>query len=218
MSNLVFFGPPGSGKGTQAKMLTEKLKTPHISLGDMLREEVRKGSEIGKRAKELMDGGNLVPDELTIELTRQRIAEPDCKPGFILDGYPRSEAQAKALDEMLKELGIDIDKVVYFQVNEDQVVERLTGRRSCRTCGAVYHIKNNLPKAEGKCDVDGTELYQRKDDVESAIRTRFEVYAKKTEPLLGRYKESGKLTTVNASGSIEEVFMRLLTAIGHGGN
>ncbi|MBU0671566.1 MAG: adenylate kinase [Candidatus Margulisbacteria bacterium] len=215
---LVFFGPPGSGKGTQAKLLTEKFKLPHISLGDMLRQEVRAESDIGQRAKALINAGKLVPDELTIELTRQRLNKPDCKNGFVLDGYPRSQAQADALEEILADLKWQLDKMVYFQVDEDKVVERLSGRRSCKTCGAVYHVKFNQPKVAGKCDQDGSELYQRKDDVESAIRTRFEVYAEQTEPLLERYKKSEKLATVEAAGSIEQVFKRLLTVIGYGGN
>ncbi|MBN2057545.1 MAG: adenylate kinase [Candidatus Saganbacteria bacterium] len=216
--NLVFFGPPGSGKGTQAKLLAEKLKTPHISLGDILREEVRQGTEIGKKAGELMNAGKLVPDELTIALTKKRISQPDCKPGFILDGYPRSAAQAEALDAMLKELGLKLDKVIYFKVDEDAVVERLSGRRSCKACGAVFHMKFKPSRVAGKCDACGGELYQRKDDVESAIRTRFEVYAKQTEPLLEQYQQSGVLAEINAAAPIEEVFKRLLTVIGYDGN
>lgn len=208
--NLVFLGPPGSGKGTQAKMLAEKLKVPHISLGDLLREEVRRASEIGRRAKEIMNAGNLVPDELTIELTRQRTNAADCKNGFILDGFPRSEIQANALDSILKDAGRKIDKVIYFQVSEDQVVDRLSGRRSCKSCGAVYHMKFKLPKVEGKCDLCGGELFQRKDDEEGAIRTRFEVYEKQTKPLIERYRLAGNLATVNAGGSIDAIFAELL--------
>jgi len=207
--NLIFFGPPGSGKGTQAKLLFDKTQAPHISLGDILREEVRQGTEIGLKAKELMNAGKLVPDELTIALTKKRLSQPDCRKGFILDGYPRSVAQADALDKMLPELKMAIDKVIYFKVDEDKIVERLTGRRSCKVCGAVYHIKFNPPKAAGKCDRDGSELYQRPDDEEKAIRTRFEVYAKQTEPLLARYRGGNKLVTVDASGSIDEIFNRL---------
>lgn len=216
--NLAFFGPPGSGKGTQAKLLTDKFNLPHISLGDILREEVRQGTDLGKRIKVLIDAGKLAPNEITIALTEKRLSQPDCQKGFILDGYPRSEPQAEALDKIMADLNKKLDKVVYFQVDEDKVVERLSGRRSCKKCGAVYHIKYNKPKVEGKCDHDGSDLYQRKDDVESAIRTRFEVYAKQTEPLLERYKKAGNLASVDASGNINEVFERLLAAIGHGGN
>jgi adenylate kinase len=180
----------------------------------MLREEVRKGSEIGKKAKEIMNAGRLVPDELTIELTRQRTAQADCKKGFILDGFPRSDAQANALDKM----NLNLDKVVYFDVGEDQVVLRLSGRRSCKACGAVYHVKFKPPKTEGKCDACGGELYQRKDDAESSVRTRFEVYQKQTKPLIDRYQAAGKLVTIDASGNIDEVFSALLKIAGHGAN
>jgi adenylate kinase len=209
---FVFLGPPGSGKGTQAKLLAEKLLLPHISLGDILREEVRAGSEVGKRAGEIINAGRLVPDEMSIELTRKRIQQPDCKKGFILDGFPRSAAQADALDEMFRERKLNLDKMIYFDVSEDQVVERLSGRRSCKACGAVYHVKFNTPKEEGKCDVCGGELYQRKDDAEAAVRTRFEVYQEQTKPLIDRYRSSKKLVTVDAGLGIEEVFRSLLEA------
>lgn len=184
---LVFLGPPGSGKGTQAKVLAEKLGIPHISLGDILREEVRAQSEIGKQAKECMNAGKLVPNELTIELTRQRIAKPDCGPGFILDGYPRSDAQAKALEDM----GLCLDKVVYFRLAEEEAVKRLLLRAG---------------------------LEGRADDNEAAIRTRFEVYAEQTKPLIERYLKAGKLVELDASGSIEEILNKLLAIVGHGGN
>jgi len=216
--NLAFFGPPGSGKGTQAKLLMDKFNLPHISLGDILREEVRQGTDLGKQIKALIDAGKLAPNEITIALTEKRLSQPDCQKGFILDGYPRSAPQAVALDQIMTDLKKKLDNVVYFQVDEDKVVERLSGRRSCRTCGSVFHVKFNRPKVEGKCDTDGSDLYQRKDDVESAIRTRFEVFAKQTEPLLERYSKSGSLVTVDANGNINEVFERLLAAIGHGGN
>ncbi|MFH1361127.1 MAG: adenylate kinase [bacterium] len=216
MSILVLLGPPGSGKGTQAKLLAEKLTIPHISLGDVLREEVRKGSEIGLRAKEFMNAGRLVPDELTIELTRQRISQPDCQKGIIVDGFPRSEAQATAFDQMLEELKLNLDKVIYFEVDEDQVVERLGGRRSCKVCGAVFHVKFNRPKVAGLCDSCGAELYQRVDDQEKAIRTRFEVYAKQTKPLIDRYQAKKKLVTVNVAGSIDDVFQKLVAVIKDG--
>jgi adenylate kinase len=215
---LVFLGPPGSGKGTQAKKLSEKLNLPHISLGDILREEVRKGSEIGQRAKELMNAGKLVPNEITIELTRNRIAQPDCKNGFILDGFPRSDAQAEALDAMLKEMKIDLDKVIYFDVTEDQVVERLSGRRSCKSCGSVYHVKFKKPKVDGVCDEDGESLYQRKDDAESAIRTRFEVYQEQTKPLVDRYQATAKLERIDAGQEIDQIFSSLLSITGDGTN
>lgn len=213
---LAFLGPPGSGKGTQAKLLAAKLKIPHISLGDILRDEARSETEIGKRIAQFIHAGKLAPNELTIELTRKRIGKPDCRSGFILDGFPRSAAQAEALDKMLK--GMGLDKVLYFHVTEDQVVERLSDRKSCKTCGAVFHQKYNPPKAEGKCDLCGGELYQRRDDEEAAIRTRFEVYEEQTKPLIDRYRNANKLFTIDAGGSIEEVFKKLSAIIGHGEN
>lgn len=215
---LAFLGPPGSGKGTQAKLLAEKLKVPHISLGDILRDEARSGSEAGKRIAELIHAGKLAPNELTIELTRKRVGKPDCGPGFILDGFPRSAVQASALDEMLEEMGRELDKVIYFDVTEDLVVERLSGRRSCKSCGAVFHEKFNPPRVEGKCDLCGGELYQRKDDEEAAIRTRFEVYEEQTRPLIDRYQAVGKVVRIDAGGLIKDVFAKLMAAVGHGGN
>ena len=212
---LVFLGPPGSGKGTQAKLLADKFSIPHISVGDLLRDEVRQGTEIGKRVKELINAGKLAPNELTIELTRKRLGKPDCRGGFVLDGFPRSAVQAQAFDMMLKETKMELDKVVYFQVDEDQVVERLSGRRSCRACGSVFHVKFKPPRSAEKCDLCGGELYQRKDDVESAIRTRFEVYAEQTQPLIDRYRKADKLVTVDAGASIDEVFKRLCSVVGH---
>lgn len=213
---LVFLGPPGSGKGTQAKVLAEELKMPHISLGDILREEVRKRSEIGKRIKEVIEAGNLVPDEITNKLTEERIREEDCRDGFILDGFPRNMVQAQALEKMLEEGEIDLNQVIYFHVTENQAVERLSGRRSCKKCGAVYHLKFNPPKAEGRCDLCEGELYQREDDEESAIRRRFEVYEKQTRPLIEHYRQAQKLVNLDAGDKIDKVFADLLTLIGYG--
>ncbi|PIS29622.1 adenylate kinase [Candidatus Saganbacteria bacterium CG08_land_8_20_14_0_20_45_16] len=209
MTVLVFLGPPGSGKGTQAMKLAEKLGIAHISLGDVLREEVRKGSDIGRKAKEFMDAGKLVPDELTIALTRQRLSQPDVKAGIIVDGFPRSLVQAEAFDKMTAELKLKV-KVIYFEIDEEQVVERLSGRRSCKACGAIYHVKYNAPIESGKCDKCGGELYQRSDDQEIAIRTRFEVYTNQTKPLIDRYQQAGVLARVQAAGPIEEIFKNLL--------
>ena len=213
---LVFLGPPGSGKGTQAKKLAEKMGIPHISLGDILRDEVHQETEIGKKIKEIMNAGRLVPDEITIALTRRRIEQVDCEAGFILDGFPRSWAQATALDEMVRELKIDLSAVVYFSITEDLVVERLSGRRSCKNCGAVYHIKFNPPKVAGKCDRCGENLFQRADDEEKAIRTRFEVYEMQTKPLIEHYRKMGKLVELDAGKPITEVYEKLIKLVENG--
>jgi len=213
---LVFLGPPGSGKGTQANKLSEKLGIPHISLGDILRDEVHRETEIGKQIKEIMNAGKLVPDTITIELTRSRISQPDSQAGFILDGFPRSWAQATALDEMVKTLPLELKAVIYFSINEDQVVDRLSGRRSCKDCGAVYHVKHNPPKVAGICDRCGGKLFQRADDEEEAIRTRFEVYGKQTKPLIEHYLEMGKLVELDAGKPIAEVYGRLLKLVENG--
>jgi adenylate kinase len=215
---LVFFGPPGSGKGTQAIRLSEKMGLPHISLGDMLRQEISGQTEIGKQIKSFMDAGKLVPDSITIELTKQRIQKQDCNKGFIVDGFPRSLAQADAFDQMLKDLKIDLDHVVYFQIPVDLVVERLCGRVSCPKCGAVFHLKYNPPKRSEICDRCSAQLVQRSDDNETSIRTRFEVYENQTKPLLERYKNSGLLATLDASQLIDNVFKDLLKLVGYGGN
>lgn len=206
---LVFLGPPGSGKGTQAKLLAEQEKVPHIALGDILREEVRAKTEIGIKAGAFMNAGQLVPNELTIELARKRIRQADCQKGFVLDGFPRSFAQAEAFDQMLKECQRDLDAVVYFNISEDAVVDRLSARRSCKNCGAVFHLKNQPPRVEGKCDLCGGELYLRDDDRPEVIRTRFEVYARETRPLIERYVKQGKLIEVDAALPIKQLSQQL---------
>ncbi|NQT29059.1 MAG: adenylate kinase [Candidatus Saganbacteria bacterium] len=209
---LVLLGPPGSGKGTQSKLLADKLELPHVSLGDILREEVRQETEIGKQIKEFIDKGNLAPNFLTIELTKKRLAKPDCKSGCILDGFPRSALQAEAFDEMLKEMGWD-SLVIYFDINEQEVVERLCGRRSCKSCGAVFNLKFKPPKLADKCDLCGGALYLRVDDSEAAIRTRFEVYREQTKPLIDRYQKAGKLVKIDANGTMDQVFEQLLSQV-----
>jgi len=208
---LVFLGPPGSGKGTQAKKLSEKLNLPHIALGDILRQVIREGSELGQRAKQFVENGKLVPDEVTIEITKERTLRPDCTNGFILDGFPRSLEQAKALDKLLEKKDF---RVLYFTVPMEVVVERNSGRKSCPECAAVYHVKFNPPRAENKCDRCGAELYQRKDDTEAVIRTRFGVYEKNTAPLVEYYKKKKKLLEIDAQGAIDEVFSKLIKALG----
>ncbi|OGC23253.1 adenylate kinase [candidate division WOR-1 bacterium RIFOXYB2_FULL_42_35] len=202
---FVFLGPPGSGKGTQAERLCSKMNLPHISLGDILRKEVREESEIGKQIKDILSAGNLVPDEITIGLTKVRVVMEDCRAGFVLDGFPRSAPQAEAFDEM----PVVLDKVIYFDLTEEEVVKRLSGRRSCKSCGAVYHVAFKAPKAAGICDRCGAELYQRSDDVEAAIKNRFNVYGQQTMPLINHYEQLNKLVRIDANGSMDEVFTRL---------
>ncbi len=204
--NLILLGPPGSGKGTQAKLIVEKYGIPQISTGDMLREAVAKGTELGKEAKKYMDAGQLVPDEVVIGIVKERLQEPDCEKGFILDGFPRTIPQAEALDKILEELGKKIDAVINIQVPEEEVVKRIVNRRTCRKCGAVYHLIYNPPKEDNKCDKCGGELYQRDDDKEETVRQRYKVYKEQTEPLVEYYAKKGVLYNIDGTKSIEEVF------------
>jgi len=204
--NLILLGAPGAGKGTQAKLIVEKYGIPQISTGDMLREAVAKGTELGKKAKEYMDRGELVPDEVVIGIVKERLKQPDCEKGFILDGFPRTLKQAEELDKMLEELGKKIDAVINVHVPEEEVVKRIVNRRTCKNCGAVYHLIYNPPKEEGKCDKCGGELYQRDDDKEETVRARYKVYKEQTEPLIEYYSKKGLLYNVDGTKSIEEVF------------
>ncbi|RUM33139.1 MAG: adenylate kinase [Archaeoglobus sp.] len=204
--NLILLGPPGSGKGTQAKLIVEKYGIPQISTGDMLRDAVAQGTELGKEAKKYMDAGQLVPDEVVIGIVKERLQQPDCEKGFILDGFPRTIPQAEALDKMLEELGKNIDAVINIQVPEEEVVKRIVNRRSCRNCGAVYHLIYNPPKEDNKCDKCGGELYQRDDDKEETVRQRYKVYKEQTEPLVEYYEKKGILYNVDGTKNIDEVF------------
>jgi len=203
--NLILLGAPGAGKGTQAKAIVEKYGIPQISTGDMLREAVAKGTELGKKAKEYMDKGELVPDEVVIGIVRDRLQEKDTEKGFILDGFPRTIKQAEALDEMLSELKKDIDAVINVAVPEEEVVKRIVNRRSCKNCGAVYHLIYKPPKEEGKCDKCGGELYLRDDDKEETVRERFSVYRAQTEPLIEYYSKKGLVKNIDGTKSIDEV-------------
>lgn len=211
---MIMLGPPGSGKGTQAKRLTERFGIPQISTGDILREAVKEGTPLGKEAKRYMDEGKLVPDEVVVGIVRERLKEPDCEKGFILDGFPRTVAQAEALDRILEEMGRKIDHVIDIEVSEDELLKRLTGRRTCKRCGAMYHIIFNPPKRDGICDQCGGELYQRDDDKEETIKARLKVYREQTAPLIDYYEKRGLLRRIEGSGKIEEIEERILKAIG----
>jgi len=204
--NIVLFGPPGAGKGTQAKELTKKYGIPHISTGDILRANVRDGTELGMKAKEYMDRGELVPDTVLIGLIRNRLNEPDCKEGYLLDGYPRTIPQADALDIILLEIGKPLDVVINIDVSDDSLVERLSGRRTCPTCGESYHVVFNPPEQQGVCDACSSQLYQRDDDREEVIRQRLAVYNQKTKPLIDYYAKADILVNIDGSRSVDEVF------------
>ena len=211
--NLVLLGPPGAGKGTQATMLIEKFGIPQISTGDILRGAVREGTPMGIKAKEFMDAGGLVPDEVVVGIVRERLLKPDCSRGFILDGFPRTVAQADALDKTLENLGRGLDSVLSFEVNSEALVERLTGRRICRQCGRSFHVKFEPPTQEGICDACSGELYQREDDREETIRKRLEVYREQTEPLIAFYREKGLLSTLDGMLNIGVVQQQILDTL-----
>jgi len=206
---LVFLGPPGAGKGTQVKILSKMLGVPSMSTGDVLRAEVASGSELGRLAKSYMDRGELVPDEVVIKIVEKWLREGKAREGFILDGFPRNVRQARELDEMLKREGVELTAAIYLDVPEEEVVRRLSGRLSCKRCGAVYHVQFNPPREDLKCDACGGELYQREDDREEVVRQRFRVYVESTRPVLDYYESTGKLLVVNGLGTIEEVSKRI---------
>ena len=208
--NLILLGAPGAGKGTQAELLMEQLQIPSISTGNMLREAIKNGTDLGKQAKQYMDAGNLVPDELVLSIVAERTARPDCKHGFILDGVPRTLAQAKALDDK----GVKIDHVVSIEIDDAVIEGRMTGRRVCTKCGASYHIVANPPKAEGVCDQCGSEVTTRKDDAPETVRNRLAVYHASTEVLKDYYRAQGKLRLVEGNQSIEGANREILKAIG----
>lgn len=206
----VLIGPPGAGKGTQAQRISKALELPHISSGDLFRENLKKETELGKMAKSFMDRGELVPDDLTISMVRERLAEPDCKNGALLDGFPRTPAQAQALSETLGSFNGQVNAVPYIKVAEDVLVKRLTGRWTCRAEGHVYHEKFNPPKKAGTCDVDGSALYQREDDQPETVINRIKVYFKQTMPLIEYYSTAGLLLEVDGAKPIDEVSAALL--------
>ncbi len=198
--NIVLLGSPGVGKGTYAKRISKIYNIPHISTGDMFREAIKNKTEIGLKAKGYMDKGELVPDDVTIKTVEERLKKDDCKNGFMLDGFPRTIAQAEALDKI-----IVIDKVLNFTASDEVIIDRLSGRRVCKNCGAIFHIRNIIPKTEGVCDNCGGELYQRDDDKPESVKKRLDVYKKQTEPLIDYYKEKGILADIDANKPIEQV-------------
>lgn len=200
-------GLPGAGKGTQAEQIVEKYNIPHISTGDMFRANMKNNTELGKKAKSFMDNGDLVPDEVTNGIVRERLAEDDAKNGFLLDGFPRTVEQAEELENILNDLGTELDAVINIEVDKDVLMKRLTGRWICRTCGKTYHEIYNPPKVPGKCDLDGGELYQRDDDKKETVEKRLNVNMKQTKPLLDFYSEKGKLHNINGEQDIKDVFV-----------
>lgn len=211
---LVLLGAPGAGKGTQAKKLIEKYGIPQISTGDILRQAVANGTPLGKEAKSYMDKGELVPDSVVLGLVEERLKQNDTGKGYILDGFPRNTAQAGALDTILKNLGKPLTAAVSVDVPLEDLMKRLTGRRTCKSCGQMYNVYFNSPKKEGVCDKCGGELYQRDDDKEATIRKRLEVYEAQTAPLADYYSKMGILKSVNGTGSIDDIFNKLTKAIG----
>ena len=203
---IIMLGAPGAGKGTQAKRVAEEFKIPHISTGDIFRANIRDNTELGKKAKEYMDKGLLVPDELTCDLVMNRISEADCKDGFVLDGFPRTIPQADALTKALEEKGMSMDAAVDIEVPDENIIGRMAGRRFCPKCGATYHVVALPPKSEGICDNDGEKLVIRDDDKEETVKNRLSVYHKETQPLIDYYKKAQILKTVDGTKSADEVF------------
>ncbi|MCX7976131.1 MAG: adenylate kinase [Bellilinea sp.] len=210
---IVLLGPPGAGKGTQAQVLAEKTGLAHISSGDIFRENLKNQTELGKLAQGYMNRGELVPDDVTIAMIRERLSRPDCSDGAILDGFPRTPAQAEALSAMLEELNGKVVSVPYISVPAEVLIERLSGRWTCRTCGKVYHSVYNPPEKAGICDDDGGELYQREDDQPATVEKRIKVYMEQTSPLIEHYRKAGLLVEIDGTQPIEEVTRQLLKAI-----
>ena len=210
---LIFLGAPGAGKGTQATVVARELNLAHIASGDLFRQALEQGTELGKKAKSYMEKGILVPDEVTIQMVLERLSAPDCAHGVILDGFPRNIVQAEALDKALAEQNKNIDKVIYIKVSEEELLKRLSGRWLCNKCQKVYNIIGSPPKVAGKCDRCGGELYQRPDDNPQTVKKRLKVYFAETAPLIDYYAQRGKLLEIDGEGSVDEVKRRILTGV-----
>jgi len=210
---IIMLGAPGAGKGTQASLLSKKLGLPHISSGDIFRENIKNQTDLGKLAKTYLDQGDLVPDDVTILMIKDRLSRPDCANGTILDGFPRTPAQAIALDEMLKELGAQVDLVPFINVEDEVLINRLSGRWTCRESGHIYHTTFNPPRVQGICNIDGSELYQRDDDTAETVKHRIQVYREQTTPLIDHYKSVGVLEVINGDQYIEHVCKDIMAVV-----
>lgn len=210
---LVLLGPPGAGKGTQASAIVKKYNIPHISTGDIFRSNIKEGTELGMKAKEYMDKGLLVPDEVVVSIVKDRLTHDDCANGFLLDGFPRTVNQGEALDTELSSMGLKLDRVVNIEADSNVLIERAIGRRICKECGATYHIKYNPPKTEGLCDIEGSTLYQRDDDVEETVATRINVYLEQTQPLIDYYKEKKLILNIDGMNSINDIFNSIVEGL-----
>ncbi|WP_026527218.1 adenylate kinase [Butyrivibrio sp. VCD2006] len=211
---IIMLGAPGAGKGTQAKMIADKYQVPHISTGDIFRANIKNGTELGKKAKSYMDQGQLVPDELTVEILLDRVAQDDCKNGYVLDGFPRTIPQADVLDKELTKLGDKVDFAINVDVPDENIIRRMSGRRACLKCGATYHIEHIPPKQEGICDTCGSELVQRDDDKPETVKNRLNVYHEQTQPLIDYYTKKNILKTVDGTKDMQEVFNEITGILG----
>lgn len=214
MLRTVLLGPPGAGKGTQAVKIVERYNIPHISTGDIFRDNIKRGTELGKKAQEYMNKGELVPDDLVIEIATTRLLEDDCKNGFLLDGFPRTVYQAEKFDEFLAAHDMKLDKVIDIEVEKEELITRLTGRRVCKQCGASYHVVNIPPKKEGICDICGGELFQRADDTIETVENRIEVYNEQTMPLVDYYTNAGNIVNIDGALGLDNVFAEIVKALG----